>query len=243
MFYYEVTLRHVDVGANVSMGFARNDYSSGRHVGYRPYSLAIHSDDGRRFMNDKETGSDYITGGFLEGDVIGLGMVYHAQSSQHPAPHPSRNLMFLTRNGEYIGIMFKSIPFKSLKPSIGCKGRCVVQCNFGGRKFKWVPNATELKLIGVVPPLSRVAVTPVRTQMEDTSQLKLQGSQSNVMASAPSLSPVPQGQNQTQLPVPAPLSVQPSAPNLHASSFALDLNKPEEFQPVVATPKNLYARH
>lgn len=111
--YFEVKLRsfgsqHRSTGASVALGFCGMPYPTWRLPGWERASLAVHGDDGRRYVNDTYGGIDF-TSPFQVGDSIGLGMKF-AVPENPPAygtsssSNPTLNIeVFFTRNGNLDG--------------------------------------------------------------------------------------------------------------------------------------------
>ncbi|PWI72668.1 hypothetical protein PCL_09683 [Purpureocillium lilacinum] len=97
--YYEVKLLGSSRETSVAMGFAALPYPSFRMPGWHRGSLAVHGDDGHKFINDRWGGKDF-TGEFRRGDTYGLGVTLR------PPPgggaHPKVDIFF-TRNGARVG--------------------------------------------------------------------------------------------------------------------------------------------
>ncbi|KZF22098.1 hypothetical protein L228DRAFT_239112 [Xylona heveae TC161] len=75
----------------LALGFVAQPYPSFRLPGWHRGSLAIHGDDGRRYVNDMWGGKDF-TRPFAAGDVLGIGMTFELRlqdgqdpSSQNPS--------------------------------------------------------------------------------------------------------------------------------------------------------------
>ncbi|CAN6674622.1 hypothetical protein TRVA0_058S00496 [Trichomonascus vanleenenianus] len=88
--YFEVTitsLPHPEEAA-IAIGFVCLPYPPFRLPGWHRGSLAVHSDDGRRYVNDSLSGKDFTTP-FSTGEVVGIGIDY------------LRNVVFFTRNGKF----------------------------------------------------------------------------------------------------------------------------------------------
>ncbi|KAI9660735.1 MAG: hypothetical protein M1831_003427 [Alyxoria varia] len=66
--------------AGVSLGFLAPPYPPWRQPGWERASLAVHGDDGRRYVNDTLGGSDF-TAPFKIGETIGLGMRFYLRST------------------------------------------------------------------------------------------------------------------------------------------------------------------
>ena len=108
IIYYELQVRSIGSGrradeSSIALGYCAMPYPTWRMPGWERGSLAVHGDDGRRYVNDTWGGKDF-TSPFKAGDTLGLGMSFSV-SNDPPAyatPHQnsSRIEIFLTRNGE-----------------------------------------------------------------------------------------------------------------------------------------------
>jgi hypothetical protein len=113
--YYEVQLLSSPSNdAAIALGFAAPPYPPSRLPGWHRGSLAVHGDDGRRYISDADGGRDF-TRPFVKGERIGIGMTFHARSSNDPIlPGYGQNsgtnqiprakaTVFLTRDGRKDG--------------------------------------------------------------------------------------------------------------------------------------------
>lgn len=130
--YFEVKLRslgseHRSAGSPVAVGFCGMPYPTWRLTGWERASLAVHGDDGRRYINDTYGGMDF-TSPFQVGDTIGLGMRF-AVPENPPAystsslPNPTLNIeVFFTRNGKLDGSWNVDEELESLREieGLGC---------------------------------------------------------------------------------------------------------------------------
>ncbi|KAK9378143.1 uncharacterized protein V2V93DRAFT_376667 [Kockiozyma suomiensis] len=93
--YFEITLTALDGGpekAAVAIGFLAQPYPvSSRLPGWHRASIAVHSDDGRRYIADSLSGRDFLNGEVTVGETVGLGMDF-AESS-----------VWACRNGKWSG--------------------------------------------------------------------------------------------------------------------------------------------
>ncbi|KAG5928242.1 hypothetical protein E4U42_001075 [Claviceps africana] len=87
--YYEVRILG---GNSVALGFTALPYPSFRLPGWHRGSLGVHSDDGRRYINDRWGGKDF-TREFRRGETLGVGMTFA----------PSETSIFFTRDGVRAG--------------------------------------------------------------------------------------------------------------------------------------------
>ena len=94
----------------IALGFAAPPYPASRLPGWQRGSLAVHSDDGRKYINDMWGGADFVAP-FRAGDVVGLGIVFvendgddgarDAAATDHRPPLGIT--VFFTRNGRREG--------------------------------------------------------------------------------------------------------------------------------------------
>ena len=111
--YFEV---HVDsIGrrsgedeSSMAIGYCAVPYPTWRMPGWERGSLAVHSDDGRRYVNDTDGGKDF-TAPIKAGDTVGMGITYSipkAAPDYRPSPvegAPLEAEIFFTRNGSKDG--------------------------------------------------------------------------------------------------------------------------------------------
>ncbi|KAK1254870.1 hypothetical protein MKX08_008865 [Trichoderma sp. CBMAI-0020] len=90
--YYEVTIRRNSPTINLALGFTALPYPSFRLPGWHRGSLAVHGDDGHKYINDLWGGKDF-TSEFRAGDTYGIGMTF---------PKTGDVDVFFTKNGERI---------------------------------------------------------------------------------------------------------------------------------------------
>ncbi|MCJ1445662.1 MAG: hypothetical protein MMC23_006167 [Stictis urceolatum] len=94
--------------SSLALGFCAVPYPTWRMPGWERGSLAVHSDDGRRYVNDTDGGIDFTTP-FQTGETIGLGILFSVpEPSPGFAPSPGQGVplkgeAFLTRNGRKEG--------------------------------------------------------------------------------------------------------------------------------------------
>ncbi len=106
--YYELKVRSLGRGrgadeSSIALGYCAMPYPTWRMPGWERGSLAIHGDDGRRYINDTWGGKDF-TSPFQVGDTLGLGMLFSVAESPPEYGAPQQNSIsvkvFFTRNGE-----------------------------------------------------------------------------------------------------------------------------------------------
>ncbi|KAK6544593.1 hypothetical protein TWF694_001281 [Orbilia ellipsospora] len=90
--YYEITIRSLGRDSSVAIGFTNVPAPPFRLPGWHRGGLAVHSDDGNRYINDPYGGRKF-TEPFRDGETIGLGMRFRLGMAQ----------AFLTRNGREAG--------------------------------------------------------------------------------------------------------------------------------------------
>ena len=108
IIYYELKVRSFGQGrgpneSSVALGYCAMPYPTWRMPGWERGSLAVHGDDGRKYVNDTWGGKDF-TSPFEIGDTIGLGMSFSAPNSYKGCETFDQNKIqvevFLTRNGK-----------------------------------------------------------------------------------------------------------------------------------------------
>ena len=106
--YYEIRVRSLGRGqganaSSIAIGYCAVPYPTWRMPGWERGSLAVHGDDGRKYVNDTWGGKDF-TSPFRAGDTLGLGMSFSAPENPPDYGAPTQNSfqvkVFLTRNGE-----------------------------------------------------------------------------------------------------------------------------------------------
>lgn len=111
--YFEVKIHSLGHGHRVNdgslaLGYCAMPYPTWRLPGWERGSLAVHGDDGRRYVNDTWGGKDF-TSAFQVGDTIGLGMSFSISESPPGYAEPHRSTIalnvevFFTKNGGLSG--------------------------------------------------------------------------------------------------------------------------------------------
>ena len=162
--YFEVKLRSLDHGKNavdssIALGFCAMPYPTWRLPGWERASLAVHGDDGRRYVNDTWGGKNF-TSAFNPGDTVGLGMSIsvpitppgYGTLSQRSTPLKVE--VFFTRNGREeggwnlheeldanrdLGVEGLDGQF-DLYGAVGCFGGVEFNCLFNRRDWLWLPK-------------------------------------------------------------------------------------------------------
>lgn len=88
------------IESGIGIGFVAPPYPAWRLPGWHRGSLGVHSDDGRRYVDNSYGGQDF-TAAFKKGDVIGIGMEF--QPPVHGDRISMRCQVFFTRNGKKDG--------------------------------------------------------------------------------------------------------------------------------------------
>ena len=103
--YYEIRVnsmgghgsaRNEEADAGIAIGFLAPPYPAWRLPGWHRASLAVHGDDGRRYVDNSFGGQDF-TSMFRMNDVVGIGMTFSPPSF---AGQKNRVEIFFTRNGK-----------------------------------------------------------------------------------------------------------------------------------------------
>ena len=98
--YYELRVIGLkDSESGIAIGYSAKPYPPWRLPGWHRASLAVHGDDGRRFVNDSWGGRDFVSA-FEVGDVVGLGVRYLGQEL---GGELVKTKVFFTRNGREEG--------------------------------------------------------------------------------------------------------------------------------------------
>lgn len=101
----------------LALGFAALPYPPFRMPGWHRGSLAVHGDDGNRFVNDSHGGKAFLEEAFSPGETVGIGMRFSCSSPSAPSSSglpPSYSAtgaagrrieaeVFFTRDGQVVG--------------------------------------------------------------------------------------------------------------------------------------------
>lgn len=111
--YFEVKVKSYGRGlggdaSSLALGYCAMPYPTWRMPGWERGSLAVHGDDGRRYVNDTWGGKDF-TSAIHAGETVGLGMEFFIPDAPSdyaisPAQSPKMDVeVFFTRNGRREG--------------------------------------------------------------------------------------------------------------------------------------------
>jgi hypothetical protein len=142
--------------AGIAIGFFAPPYPSFRLPGWQRGSLGVHSDDGRRYVNDTHGGMDF-TQPFQAGDTVGIGMTFRIPVNP-PAYGVQGHLMdvevFFTRNGKMTGGWDLHEEQDQLDqgvqglegdydifPAVGVFGGCDFEINFKEKDWLYHPSS------------------------------------------------------------------------------------------------------
>ena len=162
--YFEVKILDFGRGADgeassMALGFCAIPYPTWRMPGWERGSLAVHADDGRRYVNDTFGGKDF-TSPIRAGETVGIGMTFAIPETPHDyTPSPSEGVplkaeIFFTRNGkrdggwdlheeldanDEFGILGLDGQY-DLYGAIGTFGKVGFETSFNGKDWLWQPN-------------------------------------------------------------------------------------------------------
>ena len=112
--YFEISIRSLGRGqkgeeCSIAIGYCAIPYPTWRMPGWERGSLAVHSDDGRRYVNDPWGGKDF-TEPMKTGDIVGLGVTFTRPKASPSHEHEGADAAtamaaeaFFTRNGQKDG--------------------------------------------------------------------------------------------------------------------------------------------
>ena len=91
--------------SSIALGFCAVPYPPFRMPGWERGSLAVHSDDGHRYINDNQGGKDF-TAPILPGDTAGIGISFSIPDATNVrnAGDSLKGEVFFTRNGHQEGM-------------------------------------------------------------------------------------------------------------------------------------------
>ncbi|OCK78293.1 hypothetical protein K432DRAFT_302313 [Lepidopterella palustris CBS 459.81] len=150
--YFELRISRIGRGrsslekanAGVAVGFVAPPYPTFRLPGWQRGSLAVHGDDGRKYINDTYGGNDF-TVAFKPGETVGIGMKFSLPKNP-PAYGQQQNQkldieVFFTRNGKKVGGWDgnEELDARSEGGTMGLMGECDLFAAvgvFGGLDFE-----------------------------------------------------------------------------------------------------------
>lgn len=119
-----------EADAGIAIGFAAPPYPTFRLPGWERGSLAVHGDDGRKYVNDPWGGVDFTTA-FAPGDTVGVGITF--AMPKHPPSYEQTQQgrildidVFFTRNGKKEGGWDgnEELDVRSEGGNVGLRGEC-----------------------------------------------------------------------------------------------------------------------
>lgn len=162
--YFEVNVRSLGSRfssneSSIALGYCAMPYPTWRLPGWERGSLAVHGDDGRRYVNDTWGGKDF-TSAFHAGDTIGLGMSFSVPDlppGYAVSSHTNTKLkveVFFTRNGRLEGgwdlheelDATKDLGIEGLDGqfdlygAVGTFGSIEFDCRFNRPDWLWLPR-------------------------------------------------------------------------------------------------------
>ncbi|KAK3693482.1 hypothetical protein B0T22DRAFT_41262 [Podospora appendiculata] len=150
--YYEVTVRpdaaHRGDNVCLALGFAALPYPSFRMPGWHRGSLAVHGDDGHKFINDRWGGKAFTTP-FRRGETYGVGMTFREEEGRVEVE------VFFTRQGKESGRwnLHEETDSAQDLPVTGLEGFHDLSCavgTYGGVSFEAVFEPKRWLYRGVV---------------------------------------------------------------------------------------------
>ncbi|MCJ1468474.1 hypothetical protein MMC07_007103 [Pseudocyphellaria aurata] len=161
--YFEVKIhslgsKHRSADGSVALGFCAVPYPTWRLPGWERGSLAVHGDDGRRYVNDTWGGKDF-TSAFRVGDTVGLGISFSCPdfppeySESTPVNVALKAEVFFTKNGRLEGgwNVMEQLDANDLGThgldgnfdlyaACGSFGQVDFECIFTRRDWLWLPR-------------------------------------------------------------------------------------------------------
>ncbi|KKY31246.1 putative spry domain-containing protein [Diaporthe ampelina] len=134
--YFECYVRDLGRDAGFALGFTALPYPPFRMPGWHRGSLAVHGDDGHKFVNDRWGGKDF-TAPFKKGEVVGIGMTFSPGAGAAPSSSEKKGSgggagagtvieteVFFTRNGKLDGRwnLHESLDAQTDLPVTGLEG-------------------------------------------------------------------------------------------------------------------------
>ncbi|KPI42623.1 uncharacterized protein AB675_9513 [Cyphellophora attinorum] len=99
--YFELLIiKLADANSAFGIGFAGKPYPPWRLPGWNRASIGVHSDDGRRYVNDSGGGVEMLQQPLVAGETFGVGMRF---STEAKTDVTVKTRCFVTRNGSEVG--------------------------------------------------------------------------------------------------------------------------------------------
>ncbi|KAI8903269.1 hypothetical protein EDD86DRAFT_195835 [Gorgonomyces haynaldii] len=125
--YYEVEILELGKECTFALGFATCPYPPFRLPGWDTHSVAVHSDDGAKFLNDVDYGQPYSRP-FGPGDRVGFGYEIIPMNGQWEFQ------FYLVLNGTRLPNCFERVQYLfdplHMYPTIGSDGHCKIVVRF-----------------------------------------------------------------------------------------------------------------
>lgn len=161
--YFEVKITAFGRGragdeSSLALGFCAVPYPTWRMPGWERGSLAVHTDDGRRYVNDTDGGKDFVAP-IHAGETVGIGITYSIPDTPPDfqtslgGRSPPKAEVFLTRDGRRVdgwnlheeldaesefGVLGLDGSF-DLFGAIGIFGAVEFEVTFNSRDWLWRP--------------------------------------------------------------------------------------------------------
>ncbi|KAK0124169.1 hypothetical protein ONS95_009151 [Cadophora gregata] len=104
--YYEVRIKQTNRReVSLAMGFGAQPYPTFRLPGWHRGNLAVHGDDGSKYINDRWGGKDF-TQPFKAGETLGIGMIFTARNLDAPPSYDSAPAQTMSTNPIDIEVFF-----------------------------------------------------------------------------------------------------------------------------------------
>lgn len=104
--YYEVRInRNNRREVSLAMGFGAQPYPTFRLPGWHRGNLAVHGDDGSKYINDRWGGKDF-TQPFKAGETLGLGMTFTARNLDAPPSYDAAPAQTMSTNPIDVEVFF-----------------------------------------------------------------------------------------------------------------------------------------
>lgn len=117
---------------SLALGFAALPYPAFRMPGWHRGSLAVHGDDGHRYVNDRWGGRSF-TSPFVRGERYGVGMTFTAVNAAGAGGLRIETDVFFTRQGREAGRwdLHEETDAQQDLPVVGLEGYHDLSCAIG----------------------------------------------------------------------------------------------------------------